>query len=225
MAMDRTDHDYGDDIPRVSPRFGIELTAEMGSALARALEHFDSWEDDPVEVVEIAVRQELGLAHTLSYNIEPHWPGSSGISISFARVGAVWESGFVNPEAWQFQHCEAEMRRLHDGRDGAWDHNAIIDDSDIYEPKPWAIPYVLKLWDRKIPFHSFLAVISAMDPESRVSVYELEPDQAEHLSRVTKELRSHIVSSDEHEDMQVVIELAADREMPAQDVLEFFADY
>jgi hypothetical protein len=64
-----------------------------------------------------------------------------------------------------------------------------------------------------------------MDPESRVSVYELEPDQAEHLSRVTKELRSHIISSDEHEAMQVVIELAAGREMPAEEILEFFADY
>ncbi len=38
MAIDRADHDFGDDIPRVSPRFGIELTTEMGSALARTLE-------------------------------------------------------------------------------------------------------------------------------------------------------------------------------------------
>ena len=225
MAIDRIDPDYGDDIPRFSPRFGIELTPDMGRALVRALEHFDSWEDDPVEVIEIAIREELGLAHTLSYNIEPNWPGSSGISTSFSRAGAVWESGFVNPDAWQFQHCEAEMRRFFERKGEPWHHDAMVDDSRIYEPKPWAMPYLMKLWDRKIPFHSFLAAISEMDPEARVSVYELSPDEGRHLSRVTKDLRSHIISSDEHEEMQVVIELAADREMPAEEILEFFAGY
>ena len=42
MAIDRTDHDYGDDIPRVSPRFGFELTPEMGRALAPALNLSDA---------------------------------------------------------------------------------------------------------------------------------------------------------------------------------------
>ena len=197
----------------------------MGRALAEALEDYSSWKDEPIEVIDLAVRQELGIAHTLNYNIETNPPLSEGFITQFSRSNGFWTPGFFNPQAWQFQHCEAEMRRRHDSRDGEWDHNAILDDSDIYEPQPWAMPYVLKLWDRKIPFHSFLAVISEMDPESRVSVHELKPDQAEHLSKVTKELRSHIISSDEHEAMQVVIELAADREMPAQDVLEFFADY
>ena len=45
MAIDRTDHDYGDEIPRTSARFGFELTPEIGRALAPALELYDSWED------------------------------------------------------------------------------------------------------------------------------------------------------------------------------------
>jgi hypothetical protein len=225
MAIDRTDHDYGDDIPTTSPRFGIELTSEMGRALAPALELYDTYEDEPIEVLELAVKSKIGLAHTLSYNIETDLPLPENTVREFARANKVWTPGFFNPEAWQFKHCEAEMKRLHNPRDGVWDENAILDDSDLYECKPWAVPFVLKLWDRKIPFHSFLGAISEMDAESRVSVYELKPDEAEHLSRVTKELRSHIISSDEHEEMQVVIELAADREMLAEEILEFFANY
>jgi hypothetical protein len=101
----------------------------------------------------------------------------------------------------------------------------MVDGSRIYEPKPWATDYVLKLWDRKVPFYSFLASISEMKPDSKVSVHELEPDEADQLLRVTTELRNHIISSDELEAMQVVIELAADREMPAEEILEFFSEY
>lgn len=208
-----------------SPRFGFELTPEMGRELVRALEYFDSWEDDPIEVVEIAVRKELGLAHTFSYNIEPNWPGSSGISISFARGAGAWESGFVNPGAWQFQHCEAEMRRLLDRKGQPWQHDAMVDDSLIYEPNPWAIPYVLKLWDRNKEFHSFLGAISELDPDSSVSVYELTPDEGRHISRVANELMGTLISSDEQEQLHVAIELAGDREVPAEEILEFFSNY
>jgi len=164
MAMDRTDHDYGDQAPRISPRFGIELTPEMSRALAEALEDFDSWEDDPVEIIEIAVREELGLAHTLSYNIETSLPLPPGVIRQFARANKSWEPGFVNPEAWQFQHCEAEMRLNHNLRDSAWGHEAIIDDSRIYEAKPWAIKYIMQLWDSKAPFYSFLGWLSEKEP-------------------------------------------------------------
>jgi hypothetical protein len=225
MAMDRTDHDYGDDIPRVSPRFGFELTPEMGRALAPALELYDSWEDDPIEVIEIAVREELGLAHTLSYNVETDLPLPPGVIRQFARGNKAWEPGFVNPAAWQFQECEAQMRLSHNLRESAWGHEAMIDGSRIYEPKPWAMPYVLKLWDRKVPFYSFLASISEMKPDSMVSVHELEPDEADQLLRVTTELRNHIISSDEFEEMHVAIELSGFGDIPAGEVLEFFADY
>jgi hypothetical protein len=225
MTTDRVDYEPGDNIPRISPWFGFELTPDMGRALLRAVEHYDPWEDDPIEVVEIAIREELGLAHTLSYNIEANWPGSSGISTSFARAEKTWDTGFVNPSAWQFQHCEAEMRRLHELKNEPWHHDAMVDDSMIYEPRPWAMPYVLKLWDRNQPFYSFLASISECPPQAMISTHELNPDEARQLSKVAKELRSTIISSDEHEEMQVVIELAADREMPAEAILEFFANY
>ena len=213
-----------DRIPTKSLRFGFDLTPEMGMALAEALGGYDSWEDDPVEVMEIAVREELGLAHTLSYNVETELPLSPGMIRQFARANGAWEPGFVNPAAWQFQHCEREMRREHNLRDSAWGDEAMIDDSRIYEPKPWAIPYILKLWDRNIPFHSFLGSVSECSADAQISVHDLEPNEAKKMSRVATELRGHIISSDELEAMQVVIELAADREMPAEEILEFFSE-
>ena len=224
MAIDRTDHDYGDDIPRVSPRFGFELTPEMGRALAPALELYDTYEDDPIEVIEIAVREELGLAHTLNYNVETDLPLPKGMIRQFARANKSWEPGFVNPNAWQFQNCEELMRREENLRDDAWGHEAMIDGSRIYEPKPWAIPYILKFWDRNIPFHSFLGSVSECSADAQISVHDLEPDEAKNMSRVATKLRGQIISSDELEAMQVVIELAADREMPAEEILEFFSE-
>ena len=225
MAIDRTDHDYGDDIPRVSPRFGFELTPEMGRALAPALELYDTYEDDPIELIEIAVREELGLAHTLNYSVETDLPLPKGMIRQFARAHKVWEPGFVNPGAWQFQQCEAEMRRAHNLRDSAWDHEAMIDGSRIYEPKPWAINYVLDLWDRRAPFHSFIGWLSEQEPTKEFSIHDLDQDEGQHLLKVAKDLRSQIVSSDEQVEMHVVIELAAGREMTAEAILESFADY
>lgn len=80
-----------DRIPTKSLRFGFDLTPEMGRALAEALEGYDSWEDDPVEVMEIAVREELGLAHTLSYNVETELPLSPGMIRQFARANGAWD--------------------------------------------------------------------------------------------------------------------------------------
>jgi hypothetical protein len=56
-------------------------------------------------------------------------------------------------------------------------------------------------------------------------VHELEPDEADQLLRVTTELRNRVISSDEFEEMHVVIELAGLRDVSATDVLEFFAAY
>jgi hypothetical protein len=225
MAMDRTDHDYGDDIPRVSLRFGFELTPEMGRALAPALELYDSWEDDPIEVIEIAVREELGLAHTLNYNIETDLPQPQGVIRQFARGNKAWEPGFVNPAAWQFLECEAEMRLSHNLRESAWGNEAMVDGSRIYEPKPWAINYILELWDSRAPFHSFLGWLSEQEPSERFSIHDLDPDEGSNLYKVVKELTNRRISSDELQSMMVALDLVAEKSVSAEGILEFFAGY
>ena len=225
MAIDRTDHDYGDDIPRVSPRFGFELTPEMGRALAPALDLYDTYEDDPIEVIEIAVREELGLAHTLNYNVETDLPLPRGMLRQFARANKTWEPGFVNPNAWQFQHCEREMRREHNLRDSAWGHEAMINDSRIYEPKPWAIPYILKLWDFNAPFHSFLGWLSENESTETFSIHDFDPDEGANLYKVVKELTNRRIRSDELQSMMVALDLMAEKSAAAEEILEFFVGY
>ena len=225
MAIDRTDHDYGDDIPRTSPRFSFELTPEMGRALAPALELYDTWEDGPIEVIEIAVREELGLAHTLNYNVETDLPQPQGVIRQFARGNGRWEPGFVNPEAWQFKHCEEEMRKSHNLRDSAWGHEAMIDGSIIYEPKPWAINYILEIWDRRAPFHSFLGWLSQQEAEDRFSIHDLEPDEGANLFKLMKELTNRRIRSDELQVMMVALNLVEGKAVATEEVFEFFANY
>jgi hypothetical protein len=224
MAIDRTDHDFGENIPRVSRRFGFELTSEMGRALAPALELYDTYEDDPIEVIEIAVREELGLAHTLNYNVETDLPLPQGMIREFARANKTWEAGFVNPEAWQFKNCEELMRREENLRDDAWDHEAIIDGSRVYEPKPWAINFILDLWDRKVPFYSFIGWLSEKEPTQEFSIHDLDPDEGANLYKVVKELTSRRISSDELESMLVALDLVAGKARSAEEIVEFFTE-
>ena len=222
MAIDRTDHDYGYEIPKTSPRFGFELTPEMGRALAPALELYDSWEDKPIEVIEIAVREELGLAHTLNYNVDTDLPLPPGMVRQFARANGNWESGFVNPAAHQFIACEAEMRRSHNLRESAWGEEAMIDGSRIYEPKPWAINYILTIWDSKSPFYSFLGWLSEKEPEQRFSIHDLDPDEGANLYKVMKELTNRRISSDELQWMMVALDLVAEKSVSAEEIFEYF---
>jgi hypothetical protein len=225
MAIDRTNHDYGDDIPRVSPRFGFDLTPEMGRALAPALELYDTYEDDPIEVVEIAVREELGLAHTLNYNVETDLPLPKGMIRQFARANKGWEPGFVNPAAWQFQQCESEMRGLHIQTERTWDNEAMIDGSRIYEPQGWAISYVLELWDRKAPFYSFIGWLSEKEPTEEFSIHDLDPDEGANLYKVVKEQTNRRISSDELQYMMVALDLIAEKRVSAEEILEYFVGY
>jgi hypothetical protein len=210
--------------PETSPRFGFELTPEMGRALAPALDYYDSWEDDPIEVLEIAVREELGLAHTLNYNIDTDLPQPQGVVRQFARANGKWEAGFVNPEAWQFKQCEEEMRKSHNLRESAWGHEAMIDGSRIYEPKPWAINYILEIWDRRSSFHSFLGWLSEQEPEERFSIHDLEPDEGAKLYEVMKELTNRRIRSDELQLMMTALDLVAGKSATASEILEFFVE-
>jgi hypothetical protein len=63
------------------------------------LEVYNSWEDKPIEVIEITVREELRLAHTLNYNVDTDLALPKGMIRQFAIAKCKWEPGFVNPAA------------------------------------------------------------------------------------------------------------------------------
>jgi hypothetical protein len=211
------------DLTETSPRYGFSITREMATALGPALDAYDKWEDNPLEHIEIAIREEVGLAHTLNYNIEHDFDLPDGIAKEYSRANGVWVSGFVCPDAPQFLACEEEMRRTGNLREGMYPHEAMIDDSLIYEPKDWAVPYILKIWDSKNPFYAFLGWLSMQEPAEIFSVFEPDPNIGNQLAEVIKSLTSRRIRSDEQEEMMVAINLARGESASAEEIVEFFS--
>jgi hypothetical protein len=211
------------DLTEISPRYGFSITREMATALDPALDAYDSWEDNPLEYIEIAIREEVGLAHTLNYNIEHDFDLPEGIAKEYSRAKGVWVSGFVSPDAAQFVACEEEMRRTGNLREGMYPHEAMIDDSLIYEPKDWAVPYILKIWDSKEPFYAFFGWLGMQEPTEKFSVFDPDPIVGNQLAEVVKGLTSRRIRSDEQEEMMVAINLSRGESATAEEILEFFA--
>jgi hypothetical protein len=95
----------------------------------------------------------------------------------------------------------------------------------IYEAKPWAAQYLLQIWDSKQTFYSFLGWFSQQDPDGKFTIHDLDPGEGVNLAKVIKELTSGRISSDEQQRLMVVLELAADRAVSAEEILEFFVEY
>ena len=223
--MDGSERESLEDLPKVSPRYGFELTREMAMPLDLALMDFDSWEDESVEVIELAIRQEVGLAHTLSYNISDSSLVPQNMIREFSRANKIWVPGFFSPSAHQYVACEQEMRRTGNLREGLDEHEAMLDDSLIYEPREWAVPYILKIWDSKDPLYAFLGWIGMQESTVQFSVYDSEPHIGNQLAEVVEKLTSVRIRAEEQQDMMVVINLSQGEYASAEEILEFFAGY
>jgi hypothetical protein len=214
-----------EDLPKVSPRYGFELTREMAMPLGIALIDFDSWEDEPVESIEIAIREEVGLAHTLNYNIRETSLLPKELTREFSRANNTWVPGFISPDAHQYVACEQEMRRTGNFREDLEEHEAMLDDSLIYEPREWAVPYILKIWDSKNPLYAFLGWLGMQESTVQFSIYDSEPHIGNQLAEVVEKLTSVRIRAEEQEDMMVAINLSRGESVSAEDILEFFAGY
>jgi hypothetical protein len=217
------DPDSRGDLTEISPRYGFPITREMATALDPALDSYDSWEDNPLEFIELAIREEVGLAHTLNYNIEHDFELPTGIVKEYSRANGVWAPGFVSPDAPQFIACEEEMRKTGNFRESLYYNEAMIDGSLIYEPKDWAVPYILKIWDSKDPFYAFLGWLSMQEPTEEFTVFDPDPNIGNQLAEVVKKLTSRRIRSDEQEEMMVAINLARGESATAEEILEFFS--
>jgi hypothetical protein len=211
--------------PKHSIRFGFELTEDMGASLALALEDFDSFEDKPVELLEINVRSEVGLAHTLNYVVSNERITDPDFNSYFSRSGDKWLTAFVSTESHQFVTCLAEMAKTGQLDTSLGIEEAMIDGSSLLYPKPWAAPFIIKLWDSKSPFYSFYAAISEYDSDQMVSIHHLDPDSGRLLLAEVEKLTKPRVRAKEQQELQVALDLAAGRDVSARDILDFFANY
>lgn len=211
--------------PTTSIRFGFELTEDMGKSLALALEYCDSYEDDSVEKLEINVRNEVGLAHTLNYVVSNEGIDDPDFKSYFSRSGDKWLTAFVSTESHQFVTCLAEMAKTGQLDTSLAIEEAVIDGSSLLYSKPWAAPFILKLWDDKSPFHSFYAAISEYERDQMVSIHHLDPEDGRALLAEVEKLTKPRVRAEEQQELQVAISLAAGRDVTADEVLEFFSEY
>jgi hypothetical protein len=99
----------------------------------------------------------------------------------------------------------------------------MVDGSLIYEPKEWAVPYIIKIWDSKDPFYAFLGWLGIQEPTDRFSVYDPEPHIGNQLAEVIKKLTSVRIRAEEQQDMMVAITLSQGESATAEEILEFFA--
>lgn len=212
-----------ENLPLVSPRYGFELTRQMAMPLEIALVDFDSWENEPVESIELAIREEVGLAHTLNYNISESTLVPKDLTREFSRAKKAWVQGFISPEAHQYVACEQEMRRTGNFREDFYTHEAMVDGSLIYEPKDWSVPHILEIWDGNGPFYAFIGWLGMQSPTDKFSIYDLEPHIGNQLAEVIKKLTSVRIRAKEQEEMMVAINLSRGESATAEEILEFFA--
>jgi hypothetical protein len=143
----------------------------------------------------------------------------------FSRSGDKWLTAFVSTESHQFVTCLAEMAKSGQLETSLAIDEAMIDGSSLFYAKPWAAPFILKLWDAKSPFHSFYAVVSEYDSDQMVSIHHLDPDNGKALLDQVEKLTNTRIRVDEQQELQVAIDLAAGRDVTAYEVLEFFSEY
>lgn len=152
-----------------SPRFGFNLTENMISVLEPLLSDFDQWEDEPIEVVELNIRQEVDLAHSLTYEIDPAGDELHG----WTRIDGQWQEGFMIPEGIHHRRCTIALVEGNHLDSSLTLHEAVLDDSAIYEVSPWAINLITQLWDLGAPVITavgMLSELSSTDPISRSDV-------------------------------------------------------
>jgi len=179
-----------------SPTYGFSLTEQMSEKLHSILDYHDSWEDGPLEQVDLQVREEVGLAHSLTYEIgggekqDQHW----------TRIDGRWQEGFMIPEGIHHKRCtKALVDKGKLDHTVPW-HQAVLLDTVVYPVSPWAVDLVVALWDRGNPVGRIIGELAGMDPEQVVS-----PPSENDASAFSQELAEYVMGlpkfSSAHEEL------------------------
>jgi len=156
----------------VSPRYGFSLTQEMVEKLLPVLEMHDSFEDEPIEQVDIQIRREVDLAHSLTYEVRDSKSGDG----DWTRINGDWVLGFMVLDGKHHKRC---LSALIDGGHLDLDvplHQAVIEDSDVYEVAPWAIDLIVALWDAGVPVRTLFGKLAGLSPDTDVSIAAVDQE-------------------------------------------------
>jgi hypothetical protein len=148
-----------------SPRYDFPLTDEMAAKLLPLWDSHDSWEDEPIERVELHVRHEVDLAHSLTYQISSE-EGEDG---DWTRIDGEWREGFMIPDGVHHKRCSTELIHGHHLEPTLPWHQAVLDDSYIYDVSPWAMTSIASLWDSGVPIRTVFGELAELKEDHDVS--------------------------------------------------------
>jgi hypothetical protein len=157
-----------------SPKYGFTLNSEMAEQLEKHIDHFDSWEDEPIEELTIETRDEVGLAAFMNYCIAVRNDWQEGDDSDWSRLNGQWVKGWLKPDGPQYLNCLAAMAAGGFLEPAVGPLEQMIDDSGSIDIEPWAVPYVLRLWDGLSSFPVLIAQVASRDADSSIFLVEFE---------------------------------------------------
>ena len=157
-----------------SPKYGFTLNSEMVEQLEKHIDHFDSWEDEPIEELTIETRDEVGLAAFMNYCIAVRNDWQEGDDSDWSRLNGQWVKGWLKPDGPQYLNCLAAMAAGGFLEPDVGPLEQMIDDSGSIDIEPWAVPYVLRLWDGLSSFPVLIAQVASRDADSSIFLVEFE---------------------------------------------------
>ena len=202
----------------ISPRFGFKLTHDMSKILEPLLPDYDQWEDEPLEHVELHVRQEVDLAHSLTYEIS----SEDNDSNDWTRINGKWQEGFMIPEGKHHKRCTLALVEGDHLDSSLTLHEAVLNDSSIYEVSPWAINIVTRLWDLYAPVFTAVGELSEMNANDDVLRSDLKGIFLSSLDSYIDSLSSFI-QADESFLVEDLMEWREGQRLTAQQLLEAIA--
>ena len=201
-----------------SPRYGFALTDEMTAKLLPLLDAHDSWEDEPIELVELQVRREVDLAHSMTYQIS----SDDGEDGDWTRIDGEWREGFMIPDGVHHKRCSTALIYGHHLDPTLPWHQAVLDDSYVYDVAPWALGLLTKLWDMGHPVRFFIGELAGMEEAKDVTIHlRNEEEHGQLLREVLKyveELPSFI-KADESFLVEDLLEWKDGQQMTAKELL------
>jgi hypothetical protein len=116
----------------------------------------------------------VGLAAFMNYCIAVRNDWQEGDDSDWSRLNGQWVKGWLKPDGPQYLNCLAAMAAGGFLEPAVGPLEQMIDDSGSIDIEPWAVPYVLRLWDGLSSFPVLIAQVASRDADSSIFLVEFE---------------------------------------------------
>ena len=204
----------------VSPKYGFTLNSEMVEQLEKHIDHFDSWEDEPIEELTIETRDEVGLAAFMNYCIAVRNDWQEGDDSDWSRLNGQWVKGWMKPDGPQYLNCLAAMAAGGFLEPDVGPLEQMIDDSESIDIEPWATECVMHLWDELASFPVLIAKVATRNADSSVSLEEFDEPIATAFVELIQGAVKAVKRSDEQFVFRYLLEFINGAPLTTEKLLE-----